>query len=76
MFKLAEQTGGDAVKADNAVADFKHMIERIRTRYSLSYHAPESQPGAFRHIGVALSAGAQRRYPFAEIRARHGYYVQ
>lgn len=76
VFKLAEETGGEAVKADRPEISFREIIERIRTRYSLSYHAPPGgSPGSFRHIGVALSADARRRYPLAQVRARRGYYV-
>jgi VWFA-related protein len=75
VFKLAEETGGEAVKADETDISFKDMIERIRTRYSLSYHAPGGAAGSFRHIGVTLTADAKKRYPLAEVRARHGYYV-
>lgn len=76
VFKLAEETGGEAVRADETDLSFKDMIERIRTRYSLSYHAPGGLPGSLRHIGVTLTSEARRHYPFAEVRARHGYYVQ
>ncbi|MDQ6760753.1 MAG: VWA domain-containing protein [Acidobacteriota bacterium] len=76
VFKLAEETGGEAVRADRPEVSFSEIIERIRTRYSLAYHAPQDTvPGAFRHIGVTLSPDARRRYPLAEVRARHGYYV-
>ncbi len=75
VFKLAEETGGEAVRADETDISFKDMIERIRTRYSLSYHAPGGAPGSFRHIGVTLTGDARKRYPLAEVRARHGYYV-
>ena len=75
VFKLAEETGGEAVRADETEISFKDMIERIRTRYSLSYHAPGGAAGSFRHIGVSLTGDARRRYPLAEVRARHGYYV-
>ena len=76
VFKLAEETGGEAVKADRPDISFREIIERIRTRYSLAYHAPEGgAPGSFRSIGVTLSPDARRRYPAAEVRARRGYYV-
>lgn len=76
VFKLAEETGGEAVTADHPEISFQEIVERIRTRYSLSYHAPEGAvTGSFRRIGVTLSPEAQRRYPTAQIRARRGYYV-
>jgi VWFA-related protein len=76
VFHVAEETGGEWVKAGDAGATFTAMIERIRTRYMLSYHAPESQPGTFRHITVKLSVEGQKKYPAAEIRTRSGYYAQ
>lgn len=76
VFRLAEETGGEAVRADRPEISFREIIERIRTRYSLSYHAPPGgRPGSFRHIGVTLSEEARHRYPTAQIRARRGYYV-
>lgn len=76
VFKLAEETGGEAVNADRPDISFREIIERIRTRYSLAYHAPEgARQGSFRNIGVALSPEARRRYPLAQVRARRGYYV-
>jgi len=76
VFHVAEETGGEWVKAGEAGPTFNAMIERIRTRYMLSYHAPESQPGTFRRITVKLSPDAQKKYPAAEIRTRSGYYAQ
>ncbi len=75
VFKLAEETGGEAVKADQPDVSFREMIERIRTRYSLSYHAPGGAPGSLRHIAVTLSPETLRMYPGAQVRARQGYYV-
>ena len=75
VFHLAEQTGGEWVRAQEAGASFNEMIERIRTRYMLAYHEPPSTPGTFRHIAVKLSLEAQRKYPSAELRARSGYYA-
>jgi VWFA-related protein len=76
VFHVAEETGGEWVKAGEAGPTFNAMIERIRTRYMLSYHAPESQAGTFRHITVTLSPDAQKKYPSAQIRTRSGYYAQ
>jgi VWFA-related protein len=76
VFHLAEETGGEWVKAEHADASFNDMIERIRNRYMLVYRAPESAKGVFRHIAVTLTADAKRRFPFAELRARSGYYAE
>jgi len=76
VFHLAEETGGESVKAEHAEASFGDMIQRIRSRYMLVYHAPEASKGVFRHISVTLTGEAKRRYPFAELRARSGYYAE
>jgi VWFA-related protein len=72
---LAEETGGDVIRADEEQFAFREMLERIRWRYTLAYHAPGGAEGSFRHIHVELSADARRRYPNAVIYARTGYYV-
>ena len=77
VFHIAEETGGEAVKANRADASFRDMIESIRTRYSIQYAAPEAATaGSFRHIRVELAPDARRRYPNAWIRARTGYVVK
>jgi len=76
VYDLAEQTGGEWVKAENAGDSFKDMIERIRSRYMLAYHEPEAPPGTFRHIVVTLDDAARKRYPAAELHSRSGYYAQ
>ncbi len=75
IFKLAEQTGGEAVEAKQAAESFQLMIERIRSRYRLQYQPPESAAGAFHRIQVQLTDEARRRYPRAVLRARAGYYA-
>jgi len=76
VFHLAEETGGEWVKVGQAGETFSEMIRRIRTRYMLDYHAPESQPGTFRHISVKLTPDALKKYPSAELKCRSGYYAQ
>ena len=76
VYELAEQTGGEWVKAENAGASFTDMIERIRSRYMLAYHEPPSQPGNFRHITVTLGDSARERYPAAKLHSRSGYYAE
>jgi VWFA-related protein len=73
VFHLAEETGGEWVKAGEADATFTEMI---RSRYMLAYHEPESTPGMFRHITVNLSPAARKKYPSAELHTRTGYYAQ
>jgi VWFA-related protein len=76
VFHLAEATGGEWVKANQAGASFAEMIERIRMRYTLAYPEPASTPGAFRHVQVALTAAAKLRHPGAELRVREGYFAE
>jgi VWFA-related protein len=76
VFKIAEQTGGEAVKAVEAGRAFSEMIERIRTRYALHYKPPEARAGTFRRIRVELTPEARKRYPEAVIRHRSGYYAE
>jgi VWFA-related protein len=75
VFKISEQTGGEAVKADAAGDAFSRMIERIRTRYSIHYNMPDPSRSGFRRIEVELTPSAKLRFPRAEIRARKGYRV-
>lgn len=76
VFHLAEATGGEWAKVGDASTSFNEMIERIRNRYMLAYHEPDSTPGVFRHITVSLSPDARRRFPAAELHSRSGYYAQ
>jgi VWFA-related protein len=76
VFRIAEQTGGEAVKADKAGRTFSTMIERIRTRYSLHYNMPENAPKGFRRVEVKLTPEARMRYPRAELRHRPRYRVR
>jgi VWFA-related protein len=75
VFRLAEETGGEAVRADNPELSFPEMIDRMRTRYSLAYHAPGGDPGSFRHIEVRLAGQGYREFPWAKVHARRGYFV-
>ena len=76
VMHLSDDTGGEWVKAERADQSFNEMIERIRSRYMLAYHEPAANPGAFRHVGVALTEAARKKYPLAELRARTGYYAE
>jgi VWFA-related protein len=76
VYDLTEKTGGEWVRAENAGDSFKDMIERIRSRYMLAYHAPDASPGTFRHITVTLDDAARKRYPGAELHSRSGYYAE
>jgi VWFA-related protein len=77
VFRLAEATGGEAVRAERAATFFPEMVARIRDRYTVSYHLPEgARAGQFRRLEVTLSPAARRLHPKAEVRARTGYYVR
>jgi VWFA-related protein len=77
VFRLADATGGEAVKAERAAASFPEMVARIREQYTLAYHVPEdAKPGEFRHIAVTLVDAVRRLHPKAEVRTREGYYVR
>jgi Ca-activated chloride channel family protein len=77
VFKLADETGGEAVTANRAAAFFPQMVARIRDSYTLAYHVPAgAQPGQFRHISVELTPAARSLHLKAQVRARSGYYVK
>lgn len=75
VFRLAEETGGEVLRSDNAGARFAELVERVRTRYTLGLKAATAPTGTFRQLDVQLSAEAQRRYPKAMVRARAGYFA-
>ena len=76
VFLFAEETGGEAVKAERAGETFRDVMERIRARYRLTYRVPEAPAGSFRSVRVDLSPAARQRFPNATVRHRTGYYVQ
>ncbi len=76
VWKLAGESGGEAVEAARVGESFRQMIERIRARYYLQYEAPQAGQGTLRRVRVELSPGALQRYPKAIIRARTGYYAR
>ena len=75
VFDLAKQTGGEAEYAEHPNEIFPEMLGQIRSRYVLTYHAPQATPGTLREIRVTLSKEARRRYRKAVVSARAGYYV-
>jgi Ca-activated chloride channel family protein len=75
IFKLADQSGGEAMEAGKIGESFEHMVERIRARYSIQYEAPPSEAGTFHHIRVELAPKARKHHSDALIRARAGYYA-
>jgi VWFA-related protein len=75
VFRIAEETGGEVLRADKAGVRFQEMLEHIRVRYSLGIKAALAPAGTYRRLEVDLSADARRRYPKAEVRARAGYFT-
>ncbi|MBI3679353.1 MAG: VWA domain-containing protein [Acidobacteria bacterium] len=71
--KLAEETGGEAIKVDKAGEGFRQIMERIRRRYSLHYALPEGSDGEQRSVKVELSESGKRKAPGGRVRARKGY---
>ena len=70
---IAEKTGGDFIRADDASASFQEAMRRIRTRYSLYYALPEGKPGTPHGIRVELTQAAAKLHPKSRVRARTGY---
>ena len=75
VFKLAGESGGEAMEGGKIDEAFEHMIERIRARYSLQYDAPQSAPGVLHRIQVQLTPETRAQHMNAVIRARAGYYA-
>jgi VWFA-related protein len=75
MGGLAEKSGGDTIKMDDAGEGLRQMIQRLRLRYSLYYAMPEGKDGEERKVRVALTGEAGRRHRDAKVRARAGYRV-
>jgi VWFA-related protein len=75
MGGIAEDTGGDDVRFNDAAEGLRQMIHRLRLRYSLAYEMPPGRPGERHDIRVRLAAGVAKRYPKAQLRARTGYFV-
>lgn len=76
VFKLARESGGEVIEAGKSGEGLREMIERIRTRYSLHYRAPEAAAPGFHKIEVRLTPAARSRLKKAEVRARAGYVVR
>ncbi|MEP7363208.1 MAG: VWA domain-containing protein [Acidobacteriota bacterium] len=75
VFKLARESGGEVIEAGKSGEGLREMIERIRTRYSLHYRAPDATTPGFHKIEVRLAPAARARFKKAEVRARAGYAV-
>jgi hypothetical protein len=76
VYYIAQESGGEAVQAEDARVAFPSMVERIRLRYSLQYRTPPGVEGTFRRIRIELTPAARIRYPDAKLRYRRGYYFK
>ena len=65
--RIAEKTGGEWREAAAVPATLGAAIGRLRSGYALYYAAPDSPPGKFRRVRVAV------RSPGADVRHRPGY---
>ena len=73
--EIARQSGGDSMPVTGASA-LEDTLARLRQRYALNFYLPgDVKAGQQRHIDVQLASAALRRYPDAEVRFRHTYYV-
>ena len=75
VFRIAEETGGEVLRSDDAGGRFRELMERIRLRYSLLLKPADGAAGTYRRLSVELAGEARRRYPKAEVRARAGYFM-
>jgi len=74
--RIADQTGGVVQQTPDAGTALQSMLERSRTRYTLFYRQPDSEPGVLRHMKVDLSPGARAKHPTAVVRSRTAYYTE
>lgn len=72
VFRIADETGGEAIPVKKAGGEFSRMVERIRNRYGLQYRVPEGARG-HREVRVELSPAAKLRYQDAVLRYRKAY---
>lgn len=75
IFLIAESTGGEVIRSNDAGRRLRELLERIRLRYNLMIRPTPAPPGAFRRLSVELSPSAAARARGAVIRCRPGYYA-
>jgi len=73
--RLTEESGGQAVAAQDPGGTLASLFERLRGRYTLYYGMPKGTPGEKRVVRVELQGNAAEIYPGAEVFARKGYYL-
>lgn len=75
IFLIADSTGGEVIRSNDAGRRLRELIERIRLRYNLMIRPSPAPPGAFRRLTVELSQSAAASLRGAVIRSRSGYYA-
>ena len=75
MDGVAEKTGGETMKADDAGDAFREIMHRLRLRYSIYYAMPPGKAGEQRQVKVELTGDALRSHSSARVRARKGYVI-
>lgn len=75
VFLLAEKSGGETMRMDKVSEQLKPLLERMRTRYLLSYKPQPLPPGVYRRLEVELTPQARARLKRPLVRARTGYYT-
>lgn len=75
IFRIAEATGGEVIRSNDAGRRLRELVERLRLRYNLMIRPSPAPPGAFRRLSVELTPEARARSGPAQVRCRSGYYV-
>ena len=77
MFKYAEQTGGEIIKAEseNVSARVAEIIDRMRARYALGYVSSNEGAG-FRSIRIQLVPAIEARVGKVLLRGKAGYFAK
>lgn len=75
IFRIAEATGGEVIRSNDAGRRLRELVERLRLRYNLMIRPSPAPPGTFRRLSVELTPEARARSGPAQLRCRPGYYV-
>ncbi len=76
VFLLCEKSGGEAIRMEKAAQQLRPMLERLRTRYLLSYQPAPAPPGVFRSLEVEVTEEVKKRLRSPVVRARAGYFTE
>lgn len=79
LFKYAERTGGEVIKAEteNVNQRLAEVIDRVRARYTLGYisNHPTASAG-FRRLRVQVAPAVEQREGRVTLRGKAGYFAQ